>query len=331
MPDVVKTQTKMGLVIYCMGIHQKYRAKLLDEPDCSDAQGFLEQAHRLGAGGIQFPFGIKPPEYIAGFRKKLEEWNLYCEGSISLPKGAEDAERFAQELATAHEMGATVVRTVMLPGRRYEEFNSAAEFEQASSQAIKSLEIAAPIAAKQKVYLAVENHKDHRAPQKIAILQKIASEYVGACVDVGNNLSLLEDPLEVVRKLAPFARSVHFKDQALREYSDGFLLADAALGEGSLPLTEMIAVLRQANPNIHFNFEVITRDPLKVPVFSEKYWATMGDIPASDLAHIWGMVKRDKSKCSFQTLTDLTPEQRIALETHNVTESIRYAAETLKL
>jgi hypothetical protein len=37
--------------------------------------------------------------------------------------------------------------------------------------------------------------------------------------------------------LAPFAFSVHLKDQALQSYEDGFLLGDIPLGQGSFDLT----------------------------------------------------------------------------------------------
>ncbi len=64
------------------------------------------------------------------------------------------------------------------------------------------LEQAAPLAEKHRIPLAVENHKDHRDAQRIALFEHISSEFVGACVDTGNSFALLEDPLETVRRFA---------------------------------------------------------------------------------------------------------------------------------
>jgi hypothetical protein len=40
--------------------------------------------------------------------------------------------------------------------------------------------------------------------------------------------------------------TVHFKDQALREYEHGFLLADSPLGQGSFYMPGIAAILERA-------------------------------------------------------------------------------------
>ena len=63
------------------------------------------------------------------------------------------------------------------------------------------------------------------------------------CVDTGNSFALCEDPMEVVRAYAPFAFSVHVRDQAVQDYEDGFLFTDTALGQGFL---DVPATVRRA-------------------------------------------------------------------------------------
>ena len=43
----------------------------------------------------------------------------------------------------------------------------------------------------------------------------LGSEHVGVCLDTGNNVALLEDPMEVVETLAPLAFTTHIKDMAV--------------------------------------------------------------------------------------------------------------------
>jgi sugar phosphate isomerase/epimerase len=124
---------------------------------------------------------------------------------------------------------------------------------------------AEPIARKHKVRLAVENHKDQRIEERVRLLKEFESEFIGACVDVGNNIALLEDPVEVCRALAPWAMTVHFKDQGVREYEEGFLLADVPLGQGCIDLQGVIGTIREKKRDVHFQLELITRDALKVP------------------------------------------------------------------
>jgi 3-oxoisoapionate decarboxylase len=148
-------------------------------------------------------------------------------------------------------------------------------------------------------------------------------------VDVGNNFTLLEEPLEVVRSFTPWAFTVHLKDQAVHEYAEGFLYGDAALGRGFLPIEEMVRLLRQARPDVTFNLEVITRDPLKVPVLTPGFWATLPDVPARDLARTLQIVKAKAAPAPLTTVTTLPLEEQLALEQNNIEQSLTYARERL--
>jgi 3-oxoisoapionate decarboxylase len=197
-------------------------------------------------------------------------------------------------------------------------------FREFEARGRKALERATPVAERHRLTLAVENHKDHRDAERVALLRAISSEYVGACVDTGNSMALLEDPLETVKMLAPWARSVHLKDQAVKMYEDGFLLGDIPLGKGCLDLKLMVDILRQANPRVRFSLELITRDPLAVPVFTEKYWATFPDLPASELASMLRFV-REHEISQMPTVSDLADSAQINREDANVRESLDYS------
>jgi 3-oxoisoapionate decarboxylase len=218
-----------------------------------------------------------------------------------------------------------------MPGRRYEYFNTAEEYDKAAKHALEILQQAEPIARRRKFRIAVENHKCHRIPERLDVMKKLSSEYIGICVDVGNSFSLCEDPMEVVRAYAPYAMTVHLKDQAVREYEDGFLYGDAILGQGFLDLPAMVQTLRQAKPDIHFGLELITRDPLKVPVLTSKYWASMPNVPAADLARTMAMVKAKAPAKPLETVTDLAPDKQIERENSNVIQSLAYARQRLDL
>jgi sugar phosphate isomerase/epimerase len=256
---------------------------------------------------------------------------MFLEGSIRLPKDQADVERFAGEVRTAKDAGAKVLRTVMLSGRRYEIFDSAAAFAQAADRAYVSLCLAESVVAKQNMRLAVENHKDWRTVELVALLKRLDSRHVGACVDTGNGIALLEDPLEVVEALAPFAFSVHLKDMAVAEYEEGFLLAEVPLGDGMLDVKKIVGILREARPEIGFGLEMITRDPLRVPCLTPKYWATLAALPGQHLARTLALVRKQGAGKSLPRIGELPREQQLRVEEDNVQRSLDYARRHLEL
>jgi sugar phosphate isomerase/epimerase len=324
------TATSMGLVSYCCGFQR--RARLQQDPnvDLFAPQSFLEHCHSLGAGGMQLSLGVLDRRECQSLRRRAEELAMYVEAIVSMPENEAGVERFDAHIRTAADCGAKAARTTIIPGRRYEFFDSLDKYRDFAERGRQSLLRAVPVVEKYHVPLAVENHKDQRIGERIALLQQIGSEYVGACVDTGNSIALLDEPLEVVRRLAPWAHSVHLKDQAVQAYQDGFLLGDVALGRGCLPLGQFVQLLQSQKPEIRFSLELITRDPLKVPVLTPEYWATFPDMPAAELARTLRFV-RDRAAKQLPYVSQLNPEGQLALEQANVRQSLAFARDQLKL
>lgn len=328
--DARRKTTGLGVVIYCLG-HRR-RAEQARDPaaDLFEPTAFLEYCHGLGAGGVQVPLGVREDAEAAAIAEKAAARGMFVEVIVSLPFDEADLDRFDGELRTAARAGAKAARTVIMPGRRYEQFGSAEEFREYERRGRRALELAAPVAARHRVPLAVENHKGQRVPERLELLEHIGSEWVGTCVDTGNSISLLEDPMEVVRSFAPWAHCVHLKDQAVGECDDGFLLADCPLGEGFLDLKGMVDCLRQAKPGVRFCLEMITRDPLRVPCLGEKYWATMRDVPARDLARTLRIV-RTHARADLPRISHLSPAEQADVEEAGVRRCLAYAREELGL
>jgi sugar phosphate isomerase/epimerase len=185
------------------------------------------------------------------------------------------------------------------------------------------------------VPLGIENHKGWRAAEQAAWLKRVGSEWVGVHFDFGNNVALCEDPAETLRILQPYTVSCHIKDMAVEPYEDGFLLSEVPLGEGFLDIKGMVASLKKKDPNMPFDLEMITRDPLKIPIFTDKYWATFDDtyspLPGRDLAKILQIVRSNKPKSPLSRTTGMSTEAQLKLEDENVTKSINYARQHLDL
>ena len=175
-----------------------------------------------------------------------------------------------------------------MTGRRYEDMNTLEDFRQNFERCQKSIALAEPVLRKHRMRLGIENHKGWRSAEQAAWLKRVSSEWVGVHFDFGNNVSLCEEPAATLRNLLPYTFACHIKDMAVEPYEDGFLLSEVPLGEGFLDIKGMVATLRQKDPNMAFDLEMITRDPLKIPIFTDKYWVTFDDsyspLPGRDVA-----------------------------------------------
>jgi len=305
-----------------------YNIRLRAERQLGDPLTFLDYCHKVGAGGVQMNIGIRDEAYTRKLRRNSEEYGMFIEGSASLPRNQSNVEKFENVVRTAKQAGAKVIR-IAIGGRRYEQFDRAEQFKAFAKSAVGGLQLAEPVAARHKIRLAIENHKDWRVADMLDMLQRLSSEYVGVCVDTGNSFALLEDPMEVVEAYAPWGFAVHLKDMAVAEYEDGFLLADVPLGEGLLDLSRMVQILRKVRSEIQFSLEMATRDPLKVPCLTEKYWVTFEDVPGSDLARTLKYVRANASPERLAKVSHLPLERQVELEEQNISKCLRYAAEHL--
>ena len=296
----------------------------------ADPIGFLDHCHKIGAGGIQMDIGLRDETYIRKLRRQAESCGMFIEGSAGLPRDSSKLEQFEAIVRTAKQSGANVVR-IAIGGRRYEQFNKAEEFKAFAERTWKSLQLAEPVMARHRMRLAIENHKDWRIDQMLSMIRRIDSEYVGVCLDTGNSFALLENPMEFIEAYAPYAFSVHLKDLAVAEYEDGFLLADVPLGRGLLDLPRVVRMLNKARPEIQFNLEMSTRDALKVPCLTEKYWVTFADVPGSDLAHTLRYVRKNASPGSLPKVGHLSLNEQINLEDENIKECLAFAKNRLNL
>ncbi len=291
-----------------------------------DTYEFLEHCHALGAAGIQAPL-IGDMDRI---RARAEQLGMYIEAMVPMPEGS-DTSAFVAALDHAKQAGATALRSACLHSRRYETFTTPAAWEAHVEESHRSIAAAVPLLEKYKIPLGIENHKDWTVDQLTALLKSYSSEYLGACLDFGNNIALLDDPMEVIEKLAPYTVTTHLKNMAVSPYSDGFLLSEVLLGDGYLDLPRAINLVRQTRPKARFVLEMITRDPLKVPCLSEKYWASFPDRNGVYLARTMRFVQANKSAKPLPQISQLSHDQQVRVEDQNVAACLKYAHEHLDM
>jgi len=310
----------MGIVAY----------SLMSDPRSKSALQMLEWCHALGAGGVQVGLDSLAESDTARLRERAEALNMYLEVITDLPK-VNDTGEFEQVVGAAKRAGAVAIRTACLSGRRYETFSTLEEWNRFVEEARVRIRLAAPIVEKHKIPLGIENHKDWTADDFAKLLKDCSSEHVGACLDFGNNISLLDDAQELVDAIAPYAVTTHVKDMAVEEYDDGFLLSEVPLGEGKLDLARIVETVRKARPRAKFSLEMITRDPLKIPCLTEKYWVAFPERNGKFLAQTLAWVHAHRSAQPLPRVTVLETPARLKLEEENVKKCLAFARDKLGL
>jgi 3-oxoisoapionate decarboxylase len=280
-----------------------------------DTIAFLERGRALGAAGIQMQLTSTEPAYVKRLRDSAERYGMYVETMAALPK--DDAGAFERAVSAARDAGAAVIRVGCLSGRRYETFASYEEWKRWVEGARESVFRAVPVVERLKIPVAIENHKDWTAAELAALVKQISSEYVGVCLDMGNNISLLDDPYEVADTLAPYTLATHVKDMAVAPDDDGFLLSEVVLGEGMLDLRRIVRTIHAVRPRTKFTLEMITRNPLRVPCLTTKYWATFPDRSGYVLARTLAMVRQSGGK-TLPRVDGLAGDALARLEEENV-------------
>jgi sugar phosphate isomerase/epimerase len=135
-------------------------------------------------------------------------------------------------LAVSQRLGARLLRFVIdAPG-----------YEPSVHEVAGLLRETLPTLRKSDITLGIENHDRFPSATLRQIVDDIDSEHVGVCLDTANSLGSGEGIREVLAALAPVCVNLHVKDFAIARvpYLMGFTVTGRALGEGMLPLREVL-------------------------------------------------------------------------------------------
>jgi 3-oxoisoapionate decarboxylase len=292
----------------------------------------LEYCHSLGLSGAETTLPNTDTATVLAMRTQVETYGMKVVLNTPLPKTAGDVGKFDTAVKACKDCGALAIHAA-LTQRRYEQFESFEAFKTNFQQCQKSVELAEPILAKHRMKLAIENHKGWRSAEQAAWMKRVSSEWVGVCFDFGNNIALCETPDQTLKNLLPYTVFCHIKDMAVESYKDGFLLSEVPFGDGLSNLKGMVQVLRERDPNMLFCLETITREPLKIPVFTDRYWVTFEEsvspLPGRDLARILELVRDNPPKKPLPRVAGMSVEEQIKQEDENNRKCIEYGSREL--
>lgn len=134
------------------------------------------------------------------------------------------------------------------------------------------------------VKIAIENHAgDMTAWQLKNLIERAGADYVGATIDSGNAVWTMEDPVENLRILAPYALSSGIRDTAIWKEGDKIKAHWVAMGKGSVDWNAYLKIWNKECSDIPFQLEIISQWGSSFsPKSDDKYWSSYRDIRDKD-------------------------------------------------
>ena len=203
------------------------------------------------------------------------------------------SEYLAKGLRVAKAVGATAMRCFCGTGPDRRGNVPVAKYMEATIAAFRSVR---SLAVDLGVKIALENHNgDLRAREIRTLIEESGRDCAGCCLDSGNPMWLMEDPLFTLEILGPYIATTHLRDSAVFEHPRGAAFQWVALGDGCIDLGAWVAGVRKVAPKVPLQLEIITgRPPQLLPYLEREHWRVFPDFPAADFARFLALVKKGR-------------------------------------
>ncbi len=201
---------------------------------------------------------------------------------------------------------------------------------------LKVLRAVKPRLTGEGVKLAIENHGDFLATELRQLIEEAGPEAVGCCLDTGNPISVLEDPLYTLEVLAPYVVTSHVRDSVVWEHPRGAAFQWVALGDGTIDFREWTRRFAELCPGVPMQLEIITgRPPQVLPFLEPDFWNSFPNKTAAELARFLRLARNGRPFMGSMMIAGpgpQPPEYEAALRTQqriDVERSADYARRVL--
>ena len=183
------------------------------------------------------------------------------------------------------------------------------------------------------IKLAIENHAgDLHSRELVELIERAGRDYVGATLDSGNATWTLENPIDTLRNLAPYAVSSGIRDSMVWKSEKGAKVQWTAMGEGCTDLNTFIAEWKRLCPTLPMQLEIISGFAKEFPYLEQNFWPPYSTFLAKDFARFLSLSKEGKPLKPFVVPT--VKEKKLAQQEYQLEQlerSISYCKKELFL
>ncbi len=183
------------------------------------------------------------------------------------------------------------------------------------------------------VKIAIENHAgDMQAWQLANLIEECGRDFVGATLDSGNATWTLEDPMQNLELLGPYAATTGIRDSMMWEDPSGAVVQWTAMGDGLVDWRTYFDRYAELCPQTPVVLEIISGFNRAFPYQQREFWKFYRDIRAQEFLGFTSMAKRGKAREAYKAPEG--KDRKLADQEYQRAElerSIRYCREVLGL
>ena len=239
-------------------------------------------------------------------------------------------EHLALGIRMAKTLGSPAYRVILGSGKdRMTEGGIAARI----ADTMKVLKASKSRAMDAGIKVAVENHAgDMHSLELVELIEEAGSDWVGANMDSGNAVSMLEDPMVNLENLGPYAITTSLRDSATWKSETGYTTQWAAMGKGDVDWQKYFDRFAELCPNTPVTIETISGGNRVLAVETDEFWEAWpeGKPKGYEKFTAWG----DKGAPREARVRSKGPDAKKADQDYQraeIEESIRYCREELGL
>lgn len=265
-----------------------------------------------------------------GLQIHLGTWSI-CPTSRTFDKQWGTAEEhLALAIRMAKDIGSPVIRVILGNG---DDRKAKGGIDGHIKEMVKVCQANRSLANDAGVKIAVENHAgDLHSSELVRLIEEAGKDYVGANMDSGNAAWALEDPMDNLEALGPYALTTSLRDSAIWEFEDGAKVQWTAMGEGDTDLKAYFKRFRELCPNVPVHIETISGFARPIPYLKKEFWETWPQLKAKDFARFVALAKKGKPHQPHKNPTgkDKTETDQLSQKAE-LERSIKYCKEELSL
>ena len=141
--------------------------------------------------------------------------------------------------------------------------------------------------------IAIENHAgDMQARELKALIEGAGKDFVGACLDSGNPLWVLEDPHLTLETLAPYVLTSHVRDTAVWRIPEGAVVQWTRMGDGNIGIDRYVKRYRELCPTRPITLEIIVTGPRKFAYNQAQFWEAYKTVPAWEFSRFVALAEK---------------------------------------
>lgn len=296
-----------------------------------DAFQFLDHASKLGANVVHFSeirfLGNLEDDHVRKVREHADRLGIELE--IGMRSICPSSKAFDPKQGTAEEQIERVARAAKIAGSKIvraflgtlDDRKGPVPIEGHIENAAKVLRNCRSKVQDMGLKMAIENHAgDMQGWQLRQLIEAAGKDFVGAVLDSGNPVWVLEDPHQTLEAVAPYVLTSHVRDSQVWRVPDGAMVAWTRMGDGNVGIESYLKRYIELCPGRPISLEIIVTNGRKFAYYDPKFWDGYRTIPAWNFAQFAAIADRGQPKPD----RTVAREQQAAMEKEDLAVSMQW-------